>query len=222
MKNYLGSPRKTAQRWHFKETGSILITLPLESTEFPLKHDTALHCALAFNVSINLLDGFRHYGYDLPVWIREGFGHWNCRRIDIKWPNFDQNEGAMADIKLVDKWDVLCRNLIQNNKVANFATVSAWRDYGDIKFNDHVACWSRVDWMLAQDTGSAPATGTGPSTKWQKFLFAIKGRVDDKWAPDQTDLVGAVRDAMKDAYGVSPLNVDAKWAEWVKATYPAQ
>ncbi len=222
MRNYLGSPRKAAQRWHFKETGSILITLPLESTEFPLKHDTALHCALAFNVSINLLDGFRHYGYDLPVWIREGFGHWNCRRVDIKWPNFDQNEGAMADIKLVDKWDVLCRSLIQNNKVANFATASAWRDYGDIKFNDHVACWSRVDWMLAQDTGSAPATGTGPSTKWQKFLFAIKGRVDDKWAPDQTDLVGALRDAMKDAYGVSPLNVDAKWAEWVKATYPAQ
>jgi hypothetical protein len=211
MKNFLGRPNRNAQRWHFKESGSILITLPLESNEFPLKHDTALHCGLAFNVSINLLDGFRHYGYELPVWIREGFGHWNCRRVDTKWPSFDQNEGAMADIKLVDKWDVLCRSLIQNNKVANFATVSSWRDFGDIKFNDHVACWSRVDWMMSQ----------GPE-KWQKFLFAIKGRVDDKWAPDQTDLVGALRDAMKEAYGVSALNVDAKWSEWVKATYPAQ
>jgi hypothetical protein len=221
MKNFLGRPNKHAQRWHFKESSSVLITLPIESDEFPLKHDTALHCALAFNVSINLLDGFRYYAYDLPVWIREGFGHWNCRRVDIKWPNFDQNEGAMADIKLVDRWDVLCRSLIQNNKVSNFATVSSWRDYGDIKFNDHVAAGRASTGCSPRTPRAARRPAPGP-TKWQKFLFAIKGRVDAKWFPDQNDLVGAVRDAMKEAYGVSVLDVDRKWAEWVKATYPAQ
>lgn len=223
MKKYLGRDSKHAQRWHFKETGTILSAMPLESNDFPLKHDTALHCSIAFNISQNLLDGFRGYHYDLPVWIREGFGHWNCRLIDDKWPSFDQNEGALADIKLVTRWDLLCRNLIQNGKVSNFATVAGWRDFGDIKFNDHVAIWSRMDWLMAQNAESPPPTGTqGPATKWQKFLFAIKGRIDAKWMPDQTDLVGATRDALQAAYGVSTLDFDTKWHAWVKATYPAQ
>lgn len=222
MKRFLGKDHKFAQRWHFRENHSILIALPIESEEFPLKHDTALHCALAFNLSQNFLDGFRHYSYNLPVWLREGFGHWNCRRVDTKWPNFTGDEGGMPDVRVVDKWNVLTRNLIAQGKVSSFAETAGWRSFTDIKFPDHVAIWSRVDWLLAQDVGSPPTTGAGPSTKWQKFLFAIKGRVDAEWNADQNDLVGAIRDALKDAYGVSTLDIDTKWAEWVKATYPAQ
>jgi len=61
----------------------------------------------------------------------------------------------------------------------------------------------------------------GPE-KWQKFLFLIKGRVDAQWFPDQNDLVGAVRDALQEAYGISVLDFDRRWMEWVKATYPSQ
>ncbi|HEX5053920.1 MAG TPA: hypothetical protein VFZ65_19230 [Planctomycetota bacterium] len=212
MKAYLGRDTQTPQRWHFKESSSILFTMANEDDRFPSKHDTALHCRLAFNVSQNLLDGFRYYGYDLPVWIREGFGHWNWRRIDPNYPSFDQNEGSIADMKLISRWEPYCRNLLSSpGKFAPFAEAATWRDFGDIKFDDHVAIWSRMDWLISQ----------GPE-KFQKFLFEVKGRVDDNWGPDQTDLVGAVRDAIKDAYGLSMLNFDAKWAEWVKATYPAQ
>jgi hypothetical protein len=212
MTAYLGRDASMPQRWHFKETSSILITLACESQDYPLKHDTALHCALAFNVSQNLLDGFRYYSYDLPVWIKEGFGHWNCRRVDPKWPNFDQNEGAIADMKLIERWEPYCRNLLASEgKVVAFPEVAGWRDFGNIKFNDHVAIWSRMDWLLSQ----------GPE-KWQKFLFTVKGRVDANWAPDQSDLVGATREALQAAYGVSLLDFDRKWTEWVRATYPAQ
>lgn len=211
MKTYVGRDTKNPQRWHFKESSSILISFPTDDDQFPRKHDTALHCSLAFNVSQNLLDGFRYYAYDLPVWIKEGFGHWAERRIDGKWPNFDQNEGALADMKTVDRWEPLCRNLIAANKVTPFSEAVAWRDFGDIKFPDHVAVWSRMDWLISQ----------GPE-KFQKFLFGVKGRVDKQWLPDQSDLVGATRDALKDAYGVSILDFDRKWMDWVKATYPAQ
>lgn len=212
MKTYLGRDTKTPQRWHFKEVSSILITFATEDEQFPRKHDTALHCTLAFNVSQNLLDGFRYYAYDLPVWIREGFGHWNSRRISPSWPNYDQNEGSIADMKVIERWEPLCRSLLgQPGKIAPFAEVIGWRDFGNIKFNDHVAIWSRVDWMLSQ----------GPE-KWRKFLFGVKGRVDENWGADQTDLVGATRTALQDAYGVSVIDFDRRWAEWVKATYPAQ
>ena len=80
-----------------------------------------------------------------------------------------------------------------------------------ITYNDHIAVWSRFDWLMSQ----------GPA-KWQKFLFTVKGRVDANWFPDQSDLVGATRDGLREGYGLSPLNFDERWAEWVKATYPAK
>jgi len=206
-----GRDSKFPQRWHFTDLSSLLFSCACESDQFPLKHDTALHCALAFNVGQNLLDGFRYYAYDMPVWIREGFGHWCSRRIDGDWSNFDQNEGSVADMKVIDRWDVYCRSMMGTDKYAPFAAVAEWRDFGLIKFNDHVAIWSRMDWLISQ----------GPE-KWRKFLFAVKGRVNERWEPDQKDLVGATREALKDAYGLNFLNLDERWAEWVKETYPAQ
>ena len=50
----------------------------------------------------------------------------------------------------------------------------------------------------------------------------VKGRVDENWSADQSDLVGATRDALREAYGLSPLNFDDRWAEWVKANYPVK
>jgi hypothetical protein len=210
-KRFLGRDTKLPQRWHFKESGCLIIAMATENDEFPRKHDTALHCALAFNVAHNLLDGFRHYSYDLPVWIREAFAHWNSYRISGDWPSFDQNEGALADMKTISRWEPYCRNLIATGKVTPFPEVVGWRDFGNIKFNDHVAIWSRMDWLMSQ----------GPE-KWQKFLFLVKGRVDKEWKADQADLVGATREALQAAYGVSILDFDAKWAEWVNKNYPSQ
>ncbi|MBL8754863.1 MAG: hypothetical protein JNK15_16275 [Planctomycetes bacterium] len=212
LKTFIGRDSRMPQRWHFKESSSLFFGCACESEKFPLKHDTALHCTLAFNVSQNLLDGFRYYTYDLPVWIKEGFGHWNSRRISGDWSSFDQNEGSTADMKVIEKWNVYCRGLLANDgKFAPFHEAAGWRDFGDIKFNDHVAVWSRIDWLMSM----------GPE-KWQKFLFAVKGRVDAQWFPDQNDLVGAVRTALQQAYGVTTLDFDTKWAAWVKANYPSQ
>lgn len=211
MEKYLGRPTYHPQRWHFTDSSSILFTCAIESNEFPLKHDTALHCSLAFNVSQNLLDGFRYYSYNLPVWIREGFGHWNSRRISGKWPSFDQNEGSVADMKRLDDWKPYTKALLANKKYAPFPEVASWRDFGNITFNDHVAIFSRIDYLISMG-----------QPKWQEFLFTVKGRVDDKWAIDQSDLVGATREGLKKAYNLSFLTFDESWAEWVKATYPSK
>lgn len=212
MADFCGRQTKFPQRWHFKETSSLLFGVSLECDGTPLKHDTAVHCSLAFNVGVNLLDGFRYYSYDLPVWIREGFAHWMLRRVDPHWNNFDQNEGSVAEMKTTWKWEPYVRNLVSaSGKFAPFPEAYAWRDFGNITFNDHTAIWSRIDYLMSM----------GPE-KWQKFLFAVKGRVDAQWFPDQNDLVGATREALQQAYGIPVIDFDRRWSEWVKANYPLQ
>lgn len=212
MTAYLGRTSKHGQRWHFKDVGCLIFTIATECDEGRLKHDTALHCSVGFNLSQNLLDGFRYYNYDLPVWIREGVAHWYERNIDEKWNSYDQTEGSPADIRSTWKWKPLVYSMAgSSGKFAPFAEAYTWRDFGNITFHDHMAIWSRMDFLMAQ----------GPE-KWRQFLFAIKGRVNEDWSPDQTDLVGAVRDALQEAYGISVLQFDEKWAEWVKVNYPPQ
>lgn len=94
MKTYLGRDSHFGQRWHCKDVGCILFTIATECDEGRHKDDTALHGSVAFNVSQNLLDGFRHYSYDMPVWLREGLGHWFERRVSPRFNSFDQNEGS--------------------------------------------------------------------------------------------------------------------------------
>ena len=212
MKTYLGRDSKFGQRWHCKDVGCILFTIATECDEGRHKDDTALHCTVAFNVSQNLLDGFRHYSYDMPVWLREGVGHWFERRVSPRFNSFDQNEGSPADMKKEWKWEPYARNLVTSGgKFAGFPEAYAWRDFGNITFNDHVAIWSRMDFMMRQ----------GPE-KWSKFLFEVKGRMSKDGTPDQSDLVGAFREAIQKAYGISVLQFDDKWSEWVKANYAAQ
>ncbi len=212
MKDYLGRESKSGQRWHFKDVSSLIYTVAVECDGGRLKNDTALHCNVAFNVSQNLLDGFRYYSYDLPVWIREGMAHWFERRIDPKWNSYDQTEGSPADYKAAWRWEPIVRGLATTGgKFAPFAEAYTWRDFGNIKFNDHITIWSRVDYMM-----------TLGKDKWRTFLFGIKGRINADWTPNQNELVGATRDALQKAYGISVLQFDEKWAEWVKANYPAQ
>jgi hypothetical protein len=211
LDEYLGRKSKFGQRWHFKDVGCLIFSIATECDGGRLKHDTALHCTLAFNLSQNLLDGFRYYNYDLPVWIREGVAHWFERRVDEKWNSYDQTEGSPADIRTTWKWKPILRGMVGSDKYRPFSECYQWRDFGDIKFEDHMAIWSRMDFL--QSMGH---------DKWRTFLFEVKGRVNEDWSPNMNDLVGATRDALQKAYGISVLQLDEKWAEWVKANYPSQ
>ena len=98
-----------------------------------------------------------------------------------------------------------------SKKFAPFPEVAKWRDFGNLTFNDHVAIYSRIDYLLSM----------GPK-KWQTFLFTVKGRVDENWDIDQKDLVGATREGLKKAYNLSFLSFDDKWKAWVKKNYPSR
>ncbi len=213
LKNFTGRDTQFGQRWNFKLPGSLLYGVATEMQDYRLKHDTALHANLVFNLTHNLLDGYRFYSYETPVWIKVGLAHYFERLISPKWNTFDANEGSPGDAKNAWKWAPMARKLINNKKKwAPFSTAYTWRDYGQIEFNDHVMIWSRWDYLMS----------LGPE-KLGKFMMGVKGRVDPKtYHPDDSDLVGATREALREAYGLSPLNIDEKWAEWVKENYPTK
>lgn len=210
LRNFTGLQSKFGQRWHFMKEHALFYGIGTDLGKGSLRNDTALHGHLVFNMTINLLDGFRHYSYDLPVWIREGLAHWFERRVSPKYNSFDQDEAAPLEPMNRWRWEPYVRQMLPvQKKWSPYARMLQWRQYGDISLNDHVMVWARVDFLMS--FGKA---------KFKKLMFEIKGRYDHKTGKSlHSDIVGVTRDAVTKFYGFNPLKFDAKFAEWVKENY---
>lgn len=209
LKNFTGRDTQHGQRWNFKVPGSLIYGVATEMQEKRLEHDTALHSNLVFNLTHNLLDGYRFYAYETPVWIKVGIAHWFERRISPRWNTFDANEGSPDASRNAWKWEPETRKLLISGKYSAFSEVYKWRDYGQIKFNDHVMVWARWDYLMSQG-----------KEKFGEYMKVVKGRVDMKtFHADDSGLVDATRRGLQDIYGLSPLTFDERWSDWCKDNY---
>ncbi len=212
LSTFTGRVQNFAVRHHFKKFGSILLCTAAGLEDGRLRNDVAMHVHVIWNNVHNLIDGYRHYTHDIPVWFKEGMAHWYGRRISPKWNNFDQNESARADLRSTWRWDIAVRKLVYQKKVTPAAAVLKWRDYSQIKFNDHLCIWSRIDYLMKKDP-----KGFGI------YMNNMKGVINKKTGMvDIGDIIKAQRKALHKAWNVSALSLDEKWKEWVLKTYPSR
>ena len=91
LRGSFGLITKLTQRWHMTELGTL--QLAAHTQQGQLKVDEALHGHVVFNTAIMMLNGYKYYSYDTPIWICEGVAHYLERRINPKFNTFDSSEG---------------------------------------------------------------------------------------------------------------------------------
>lgn len=211
LTNFVGTVQRFPKRHNFKVTGSLLFVTAEDLEGGRCRNDTAMHCQVVWNVVHNLIDGYRFYSHDLPVWWKEGMAHYFGRRVSPKWNNFDQNESSKADMRKLWKWKPAVRRLVVTNKFTPASVMLSWRDYGQIKFNDHLVCWSKVEYLM----------GLGDE-QFQTFMNTVKGIVDPSGRVVGKRILEYQRNAMKKAWKLNALTFDLKWKEYVLKTYPTR
>ncbi|MEZ5988582.1 MAG: hypothetical protein R3F30_05575 [Planctomycetota bacterium] len=213
LRTYIGMAQTFAKRHNFKMTDMLFFGTAAELYEGSLRHDTSMHCHVYFNVVQQLINGYRHYNFDFPVWFKEGVGHFYGRGVDEKYNNFDQNESTSADVRKTWNWKPKVRALVVagSDKVTPWAEMFQWRDYGQITFTDHMVLWSRVEYLI----------GLGDD-KFAKFLFAVKDAADPNRPGGRADVLDVQREAFRDAWGGNVVVLEEKWKEYVKTTYPVR
>ena len=210
LQTHFGLLVKKTQRWN-ETTSRDTLSVTINGGEDNTREDEALHGHLAFNITINLLDGYKHYSYDTPIWIREGLAHFVEREITKKFNSFDSSEGGIAETTRKERWEPEVRKLVQSEKQPRMAELIGMKDYNELTLPKHFATWSMIDYLVR----------TNP-TGFAKFNDALHGILNAKGIPDSGNLPDVHREKFKECLGMTYAEFDAKWAEWVLATYGAQ
>jgi glutaredoxin len=209
LQTHFGLLTKKTQRWNLVDKDVLSVTI--NGNEDNLREDEALHAHLVFNLTINLLDGYKHYSYDTPIWIREGLAHFCEREISQKFNSFDSSEGAVADVSRKEKWEPEVRKLIASGKAPRMAELVAMKDYSELTLPKHYATWSMVDFLVKTDPAGFACLND-----------AIHGLLNSEGIPDGSKLLDVHRDKFKECLKFTYAEFDTRWAEWVNANYGSQ
>jgi len=201
MRDQFGLSIKHTQKWNVVDRDSLLFVANL--TEDGIRGDDALHNHLVFNTIHNLVDGFLHYSYDTPLYLKEGLAHWFERRITPEYNTFSFSEGGIADKINKADWDTEVKKMIQRQEAPRLAELITLDGFGEFEGRHHLACWSLTAFFLER----YPAEYAQLNTK-------LHGRKDASGLPDGSNLRDAHRDLLRQIFGKSYAEIDAEWSEW--------
>ncbi len=204
LRDQFGLTMERTQRWNVLERDSLIIVTNL--VENDLRKDEALHGHLAFNIAINMLDGYKHYSYDTPRWISEGLAHFVERELNPNFNTFDGSEGDTGERVNEEDWHAEAKKLVQSEKAPTVAELTSLRTYAEFDIRHHYACWSMTAFMVE----------TNPKG-YACLNAALHGLKNAEGLPDSSNLPDRQRDAFRACFGQSYAEFDAAWRAWALA-----
>lgn len=203
LNSQFGLMTRNTQRWNEIASDTLSVTMHVQQGQ--LRDDAGLHGHVAFNLGINLLDGYKHYSYDTPIWIREGLGHFLEREIDPKYNSFDSSEGGVAEMTRKSKWEGEVKKLVLAGP-PRMAELVGLKEYADLKLEHHFTVWSMVAYLIREHPKG-----------FARLNARLHGNVNEAGLPSGEGMLDLHREAFGEALGLGYAQFDAAWASWVLA-----
>ena len=204
MRNKIGLTTKTTQFWAYNDRGALSVMTHLDLAD--VRVDEGLHGHVIHSMTTTLLNGYRHYSYDLPVWVLEGCAHWFERRINPRFNSFTSSEGSSGVRYNKEDWSEPVRKGVKSGKLPSFPTMLNRRAYAELELGDHLKSWSLIEFL---------------QTKHPEFLkryFAVMcSMLDEGSIPDASNMADVQRAVFKDELGMTYAQFDRAWEAWVVA-----
>jgi len=208
LEDQFGLIVKVSQRWNVIERDSLIAVIHTQQGQ--LRLDEALHGHFVFHLTHLLFNGYKHYSYQGPIWLREGLAHHMERRVNPEHNTFDFSEGAAAEMSRKASWEPPTLALVRGGEAKSLAQLTRMADFGDLERDDHFVTWSMVDYLVREHPGFLA-----------KLLADLKGLMDEEHKADGSLVPEAQRRAFKEHLGMNYLRFDEAWAAWVLEDYAA-
>ena len=206
LKNKLGLTTKLSQRWNIVERETEMLVVHIGQGR--MKVDESLHGHTVFNIVHLLLNGYKHYSYELPVWATEGVAHWFERKLNPKWNTFDSAEGAAAEMTKKADWTGPVKKMISSKKAPSFPALIGLRTFAEFELEHHYATWSIVDFLMTAHPEFLP-----------HYMASLSGMKDANGYDDNSEMANVQRQLFKEKLGMSYSQFETAWKEWVAENY---
>ena len=205
---FMNQTDSTPIRHLWPQTGTMLFAAAQDNPG--LSSETTLHCMVSYAVTLNLVNGYKFYTHELPAWVPVGLGHWFARQVNQKRNYFTEDRIFSEDDKDIWNWAPRVRARVDHEYFPPMSKIFEWSDPLAMKYVDHMLAWSRVDYLMQTDRAGLA-----------RYLDGMTGRLADAGVQITPDIVFARQPAaFEEAFGVTPAEMDAAWAEWVLKNYP--
>jgi hypothetical protein len=197
---------RRSQRWNVIDRDTLIAVI--NDADEGLLKDPAMHCHVVYNMTINLIDGFKHYSFELPFWLRAGLAHLLEREVWPEFNTFDISEGGEEIETYESDWLKALRKAIAEGEQSSLARLSSKESYSDLTFHDHLTSWSMIQYLAyIHPDGLAKTVGR---------LAAL---VNEQGYPDGSDMPEHQRECFREFLGMSYPLFDEAWKVWVASPH---
>jgi hypothetical protein len=213
LRAYLDAENDYSYRWGWeKETmfyGANIEAIRASWTNADnVPFDAQLFCAMTASLATNFVDSYKGSFYSAPRWLGSAIGHVYTRRIDPRWvtaAGHDYTKNRREDDWM---WESRVRNLVGNDFFATTEQMFAWQEYSDMNERDHMVAWSKLDWLMRVAKGDLEA-----------FMASMCTPTAEVETGTKEELLARQKRALLAHFSLTPAEMDAAWAKWVKKTY---
>ena len=204
-----GASSTDALRWHFSPEHKMFASLPAEDPD--LRDDRWLVPHSVHVLSHLMLCAFADFAYDPPIWLDAGLAHMLEREVEPTSTTIDGDEGSGPSRGGHRDWRGEDVRLARSKDAPTFAVMMRWSAFHDLDEAAHVACWSRVRFLVE----------TLPE-EFARFVTAVKGQLDEHRMPTGKDLPGLQRRLLDEVFDWTPDQFDEAWKAWATAPPPGK
>lgn len=130
-------------------------------------------------------------------WAEEGLGHWFEYQTFARCDNYCFQEQDLSNDYKGGDYKVMCRKLVAAGDAPSLASVFE-RNSDNLSRNEHIVAFSCVDYLISLD-----------SRKFGKVCTELRRKL-------------STREALQTHFGLTPIELERRWKEWVLETYPTQ
>ncbi len=191
------------QRWNVIDRDSLIVVM--NDAKSSMRRDPSLYGHLAYNLGIQLLDGYKHYNYEIPCYLRSGMGHLLEREITRDHSTFDISEGGDEIDFNKSEWLAPLQKLARSGEMPRLAELVNIDAYADMDLDDHLTSWGLTQFFVY----SYPEA-------YAKLLDRICGLTNETGHTDGSDMLRHHREGVQDAFGKNYLELDIAFREWLE------
>jgi hypothetical protein len=194
--------------YYLPTSHQFLYGVSLEGLE--VEDDPSLHSHVLYGLAGNLTNGLRGYSYRMPPWIAEGLAHVVSRRVETEFVNVTVKDDEAVNEEDQHLWPKKVRARAQYDRTRiPFSQMALWQKNQDMGYHGELQAWSRVDFLMKQDTQKLGTL----LVRMKSLPISFEGTKPEDWAQMQAT-------ALQEIYGWDGAAFDAKWREFVLETYP--